>query len=722
MAICYDAANRLFHLTGGNTSYVIGIDEHGQALNLYWGGKLADPDVWYMWEGTPEGASFDRPANRLPMEYPTGAVGDMRIPACRVMGPYGDVVTQFTYQGHDIVAGKPGLEGLPATYTEEDNEAQTLILHLKDELTGVALELNYSIYADSGMIARSAKLTNASDAPVQLIEAASASVDLFGTDYELVHLWGGWSIERSVERVPVMRGVQKIGSRRGASGHEHNPFVAIVKPDTTEFAGDAYGFNLVYSGSFAIQAGANSYEATRVTLGLNPEDFTWRLDPGASFQTPEAVLGYSDQGLNGLSQGYHKLYRTRLCRGKYRDEPRPVLVNNWEATYFGFTEEKLLAIAEKGKQIGIEMFVLDDGWFGHRDSDNSSLGDWVVDKKKLPNGLKSLAEKVHALGMKFGLWFEPEMISPDSDLYRAHPDWCLHVPGRARTEARQQLILDLSRKDVCDYVIDAVCAVLSSAPIDYVKWDMNRNFTEAGSALAEAHEQREVPHRYMLGLYRVMESITTAFPDVLFESCSGGGGRFDPGMLYYMPQTWTSDDTDAVERLKIQYGTSMAYPISAMGAHVSAVPNHQIGRTTSMQMRGDVALGGNYGYELDLSKLSQEDLDVAKENIALYKAIRTVVQQGTFTRLISPFEQPAAAWQFVDDEKREAVACYFRVLARPNPDMVRLQLKGLCPERRYQDLATGKIYAGSTLMNMGLRMPIRMKDFSSYVVHLKAVD
>lgn len=722
MAICYDAANRLFHLTGGNTSYVIGIDEHNQALNLYWGAKLTDPDVWYMWEGTPEGASFDRPANRLPMEYPTGAVGDMRIPACRVMGSYGDVVTQFTYQSHDIIPGKPGLEGLPATYTEDDGEAQTLILHLKDELTGVAADLCYSIYAASGMIARSAKLTNASDAPVQLIEAASANVDLFGTDYELVHLWGGWSIERSVERVPVMRGVQKIGSRRGASGHEHNPFLAVVRPDTTEFAGDAYGFNLVYSGSFAIQAGANSYEATRVTIGLNPEDFTWRLDPGASFQTPEAVLGYSDQGLNGLSQGYHKLYRTRLCRGQYRDEPRPVLVNNWEATYFGFNEEKLLAIAEKGKEIGIEMFVLDDGWFGHRDSDNSSLGDWVVDQKKLPNGLKSLGEKVHALGMKFGLWFEPEMISPDSDLYRAHPDWCLHVPGRARTEARQQLILDLSRQDVCDYVIDAVSAVLASAPIDYVKWDMNRNFTEAGSALAAAHEQREVPHRYMLGLYRVMEAITTAFPNVLFESCSGGGGRFDPGMLYYMPQTWTSDDTDAVERLKIQYGTSMAYPVSSMGAHVSAVPNHQIGRTTSMQMRGDVALSGNYGYELDLSKLSQEDLDVAKENIALYKAIRTVVQQGTFTRLISPFEQPAAAWQFVDDDGSEVVACYFRVLARPNPNMVNLKLKGLCPERRYQDLETGKVYAGSTLMNLGLRMPIRMKDFSSYVVHLKAVD
>ena len=405
-------------------------------------------------------------------------------------------------------------------------------------------------------------------------------------------------------------------STRGASSHQHNPFIALLRKDTTEDNGEVYGFNFVYSGNFLAQAEVDQFNNTRVTMGINPFDFSWKLDAGESFQTPEAVMVYSSEGLGDMSRTYHELYRTRLVRGTYRDKERPILVNNWEATYFDFNEEKILEIAKAGSELGIELFVLDDGWFGKRDDDRSSLGDWFVDHNKLPNGLGSLASNVKEMGLEFGLWFEPEMISVDSDLYREHPDWCLHVPGRSQSESRNQLVLDFSREDVCVEITKRVCDILASAPISYVKWDMNRHMTEIGSALLPADRQRETAHRYMLGLYKVMENITSSFPDVLFESCSGGGGRFDPGILYYMPQTWTSDNTDAVSRLKIQYGTSLVYPIVSMGAHVSAVPNHQVHRSTSMEMRGDVAMSGNLGYELDLTKLSNEEKEIVKQQVS----------------------------------------------------------------------------------------------------------
>lgn len=720
MGISYCARRQVFHLAGGNVSYILGLWEGRYPLTLYWGARLATDDVDGLWTDYPNLSSFDLIAHRLPMEYPTGALGDMRPTACRVRSAQGDTSTCLAYVDHDILPGKPALPGLPATYVEADGEAQTLRLTLRDDGTGLVACLSYTIYEDSGAITRSVQFVNEGGEAVQLLEAASASVDLYGTDWELLHLWGGWAMERTPERTPVLHGVQSLSSRRGASGHEHNPFVALLRPETTESQGEVYAMSLVYSGDFAIRCGANAYESTRLVAGLNPESFSWRLEAGESFQTPEAVLVYADGGLNAMSQVYHRLYRQRLCRGRWRDQPRPILVNNWEATYFDFDEDKLLAIARKAADMGIELFVLDDGWFGHRDLDNSSLGDWVVDRRKLPDGLDSLARKVHELGLKFGLWMEPEMVSPDSDLYRAHPDWCLHAPGRPRTQARNQLILDLSRADVCDAIVEAVSRILSSAPIDYVKWDMNRNFTEAASALLPADRQGEVAHRYMLGLYRVLEDITSRFPEVLFESCSGGGGRFDPGMLYYMPQTWTSDDTDAIERLRIQYGTSMVYPISTMGAHVSAVPNHQTGRVTPMQTRGDVALSGNYGYELDLSRLTPEDTETACRNIALYKAIRPVVQQGTFTRLHSPFAGNTAAWQFVSPDGQEVVACFFQVRAAANGPQLRLKLQGLAPEANYEEVDSGRVYNGSVLMHAGLVLP-KLGEYQSQVYHFKRV-
>ncbi len=718
MSITYDAQTRIFHLATAHTSYIIGLDEGGAPLHLYWGARLADPDVWAIQCMERPHVSFEVDTYFRPYEYPCHGTGDYRTPAARVLNADGNSVTSLKYVGHEIYAGKKPLDGLPAVYCAQQADAQTLELRLRDELTGLEVVLSYSAFDALDAICRSARYENRGAQQLTLLTAVAASVDFFGNDYDILHLQGAWARERAPQRVPVSHGVYTIDSRRGASSHQHNPFVALLSRDADEFHGDVWGFNFIYSGSFAATVESTAYECTRVTMGLNPYSFNWQLAPGESFQTPEAALVYSDAGLNLMSQRYHTLYRTRLCRGKYALAERPMLINNWEATYFKFNEDKIAEIAKAGKELGLELFVLDDGWFGRRDTDNCSLGDWVVDKNKLPNGLDHLARRINDLGMKFGLWFEPEMVSPDSDLYRAHPDWCLHVPGRERTQARQQLILDLSRGDVCDYIIDAVSAVLRSAPISYVKWDMNRNMTEAGSALLDAAHQGEVEHRYMLGLYRVMEAITQAFPDVLFESCSGGGGRFDAGLLYYMPQTWTSDDTDAIERLKIQYATSIVYPVSAMGSHVSAVPNHQTGRVTPMRTRCDVALSGNFGFELDLSRLSEEDAATARDAIALCRQIRGTVQQGEFTRLSSPFESDITAWQFTSGSK--AILCCFKALTMPNAPLRRIRMRGLEPDAHYRT-ADGRVFSGGALMQLGYPVYELQHDFSSSIVIFEKV-
>ena len=713
MSITFDAGAKLFHLSTAHTSYIIGIDKDLVPVHLYWGARLSDPDVWNIMPKSRPHASFEVEAYFKNYEFPCHGTGDYRTPAARALNSDGNSVTCLAYVGHEIYAGKKPLEGLPAVYCTEDSEAQTLELRLRDQLTGLEVVLSYSVFEDMDVICRSARYENHGDSPLKLLTAVSASVDFFGGEYDILHLHGAWAREREVQRLPVTHGLYSIDSRRGASGHEHNPFVALMSKNADEFAGDVYGFSLIYSGSFAATVEGTAFDCTRVTMGLNPYSFNWDLRPGASFQTPEVAMVYSDAGLNLMSQRYHAIYRTRLCRGKYALAERPMLVNNWEATYFGFNEEKIVEIARAGKELGLELFVLDDGWFGKRDTDNCSLGDWVVDKNKLPNGLDHLARRINDMGMKFGLWFEPEMVSPDSDLYRAHPDWCIHVPDRPRTQARQQLILDLSRADVCDYIIEAVSSVLRSAPISYVKWDMNRNMTEIGSALLDSEHQGEMEHRYMLGLYRVLETITQSFPDILFESCSGGGGRFDAGLLYYMPQTWTSDDTDAMERLKIQYATSIVYPISAMGAHVSAVPNHQTGRVTPMRTRCDVALSGNFGFELDLSKLSDEDTQTAREAVELCKEIRGIVQQGEFTRLVSPFESDLTAWQFVRGDK--VILCFFETMIKPTAPLRRIRMKGLDGDAHYRD-AAGNVYSGGALMNMGYPVDGYMRDFQSRIV------
>ncbi|WP_138494881.1 alpha-galactosidase [Paenibacillus pinistramenti] len=722
MGIIVNEQNGLFHLQSSEMSYLIQI-VNGYPVHVYWGARLKHRESMNdLLIHSPEGAGLDR----LPQEYPQYGSGDFRNPAYQAELEDGTRITELKYEGFRITKGKPALSGLPAVYTEEENEAETLELELKDAYSGLKVVLLYTIFADRNVVVRSARLSNEGEQKLRLRRALSASVDFTGrSDLELLYLSGAWSREGNITRRPLLQGETRIDSKRGMSSHQFNPFAALVTKETTENHGEAFGFSLVYSGNFEAGAEVDAFGSARVSIGLNAFDFAWQLDRGESFQTPEAVMVYSGEGLGGMSRTYHRLYRTRLCRGQYRDEERPILVNNWEATYFNFNADKLVSIAEEGAKLGIELFVLDDGWFGKRDSDNSSLGDWVEDRRKLPDGLKDVAERVNKLGLKFGLWFEPEMISPDSELYRKHPDWCLHVPGRRRSELRWQLVLDYTRKEVRDYIYDSLAAIFSTVPVAYVKWDMNRCLTEIGSAALPPERQAETAHRYVLGLYELLERITADFPHILFESCSSGGGRFDPGMLYYMPQTWTSDDTDAVERLKIQYGTSLVYPVSAIGAHVSAVPNHQVGRITPLEFRGDVAMSGNFGYELDLTKFTDEEKEIVKRQVQTYKQIRGLVQKGDLYRLKSPFEGNESAWMFISEDKEEVLVYYFQVMAVPHPPLRSLRLAGLDPELEYE-VESGEgggksVLGGDRLMQLGLPLNLKQKDYESGWFRLKAV-
>lgn len=729
MSIIYNESNRIFHLQAKDTSYVLQVLERGYVAHLYWGRKVKTSNLSHLlqfkeraFSPNPYPYDLSLSLDTLPQEYPAYGNTDFRSPAYQIQLENGSTISDLRYKSHKILKGKPQLKGLPATYIESEDEAETLQLELVDTVTGLEVILSYTVYEQFNAITRSVLFMNKGNQPLKILRALSMSVDFSDANFDFMQLSGAWARERHIKRRPLVSGSQSVESRRGTSSHQQNPFIALLRRDTNEDYGEVYGFNLVYSGNFLAQAEVDQYDNTRVSIGINPFDFTWILGPGEEFQTPEVVLVYSDSGIGKMSRTYHKLYRSRLCRGQYRDRVRPILINNWEATYFDFNAEKIESIAKSAKELGIELFVLDDGWFGKRDRDNCSLGDWFVNRKKFPEGLEDIVKKVNDMGMQFGLWFEPEMISADSDLYRAHPDWCLHVPNRPCSEGRNQLVLDLSRKEVCDAIIKMVSDILSSAPITYVKWDMNRHLTEIGSASLPAEKQRETAHRYVLGLYRIMDEITRAFPHILFESCSGGGGRFDPGILYYMPQTWTSDNTDAVSRLYIQYGTSIVYPVSTMGAHVSAVPNHQVHRNTSLEMRGNVAMSGNFGYELDLTKLTEEEKGIVKKQVAYYKDIRHLVQFGEFYRLISPFEGNEAAWMFVSEDQTEALVAYFNILAQPNPPMKKLRLKGLNPVINYRLMDTDKIYGGDELMFIGLNIPELKGDFQSVVWRFKISD
>lgn len=729
MTIYFDEENKIFHLQGKGTSYVMQVIRDGYLSHLYWGKKInfyhkSNPIAFIDRGFSPNPDAKDRTfsLDTIPQEYPVYGNGDFRSPAYQIQLENGSTISDLRYETHRIYKGKAKLQGLPATYVESDDEAETLEIIMKDKLINLTAILSYTLFRDFDVITRSVKLENHGTERIKILKILSSSVDFRNDEYDLLTLYGAHTNERNISRRSVVPGIYMAESCRGASSPQHDPFIALLEKNADEDRGQVYAFNLVYSGNFLAQVQVDQYHNTRVSIGINSFDFSWLLEPTDSFQSPEAVMVYSHEGLGGMSRTYNKLYQSRLCRGKFRDSMRPILINNWEATYFDFNAEKIEKIAVEAKKLGIELLVLDDGWFGKRNDDLSSLGDWVVHKNKLPKGLKDLAKRVNDIGMKFGLWFEPEMVSPDSDLYRAHPDWCLHVPDRPRTLGRNQLILDLSRREICDYVVESVSKVLDSAPISYVKWDMNRHMTEIGSASLPAERQRETAHRYMLGLYSVMEELTARFPEILFESCSSGGGRFDAGMLYYMPQTWASDNTDAVCRLKIQYGTSLVYPASSIGAHVSTVPNHQVGRITSLDTRGYVAMSGNLGYELDLTKLSEEEKDFIKHQVKLYKEIRQLIQFGIFFRVLSPFDGNEAAWNFVAKHQEEIAAYYFKVLSQPAAAIRILKFKGLNPNYLYKNVDTGEVFGGDELMNVGITIPRIKKDFISLFWRFKRVE
>ena len=710
MPIIYNEKTREFHLYNQEISYIIKILDNDQPGQLYYGKRLTHREDFshlfeyamrdmspYAFEGN---STFS--LENIKQEYPTFGCGDMRFPAYEIERENGSHVVEFVYKEHKIYNGKPKLEGLPATYVESDDEAQTLELVLEDTSINTRIVLLYTIYEAFPVIARSVRFECDSDEKITLLSAMSACVDLPDKDYEMIDLAGVWARERHVRRHKLDYGIQSIYSMRGCSSYQFNPFLALARENADEFQGQVYGFSLVYSGNFLAQTEVDNYDTARVLMGIHPNGFKWTLGKGESFQTPEMVMVYSEAGLNGMSQTFHKLYRTRLARGTWRDKVRPILINSWEAFYFDFDAPKLLGLADAAADLGMELFVLDDGWFGKRDDSTSSLGDWYPNEEKLKGTLKELAEKINAKGLKFGLWIEPEMTNKDSDLYRAHPDWLLAEQGKRICHSRNQYVLDFSKKEVREYIGDMLENLLAEVPVSYIKWDMNRTFSEVFSNGNDREYQGKVCHKYVLGVYELYERLTSRFPHVLFESCASGGARFDPGMLYYAPQGWTSDDTDAIERLKIQYGTSMVYPVSCMGSHVSASPNHQTNRVTPLETRADVAYFGTFGYELDLLKLDEEDKVEIRRQIAFMKEKRDLIQKGTFYRLKSPFEGNETAWMIVSEDQKKALVGYYRVMQPVNVGFKRLKMKGLKEDICYKVSGYDYDCYGDELMQVGM--------------------
>lgn len=706
----------LFHLRNDSLSYIMQILPNGYLGQLYVGPAVPlDVDYSYLLElaARPTSACpfYDNPVfslEHVKQEYGQYGGSDYRQPAVVMSQPDGSTVTTFQYESHRIEAGKSRLNGLPATYVEDDSEAETLIIVLVDPLTTVRIELSYTLFSSRPVLTRTARFINDGHAEVFLDQAMSACLDLPDAEYEWWQFSGAWGRERHLKTRTLEQGITSIGSIRGNSSAQQNPFVILARPGTDDRQGEAIGCAFVYSGNFLIQAEVDTFDTTRLLVGIHPQGFRWKLRPGSSFQTPEVVFAYTADGLNDLSATLHSLFRERLMRGQWRDRPRPIVTNNWEATYFDFTEDTLIDIARTAQGVGAELFVLDDGWFGARRGERAGLGDWTPNTDLLPDGIAGLSKKVNDLGIDFGLWVEPEMVNEDSDLFRTHPDWVIQTPNRRRSVGRFQLVLDYSRAEVVDHVFTQLSDVFSTAKMSYVKWDMNRSLTEVFSSALPTDQQGEVAHRHMLGVYALLERLTTAFPHILFESCASGGARFDAGMLFYAPQAWASDDSDAVERLKIQWGSSFAYPIVSHGAHVSITPNHQVNRVTPLHTRANVAFFGAFGYELDLNKLSDEEITEVKAQVAFMKEHRELIQFGTFYRLRSPFDSNVTCWMVVNKQKTKAIVGWYRVLNTVNAPFDRVRLVGLDPTKRYRitgnELVDGRdvIRSGSELHNIGL--------------------
>ena len=727
MGIIYCEKDRTFTLQTKNTTYQMQVDRYGFLLHLYYG-KKTDGCMDYLltyydrgFSGNPYDAGEDRTysMDTLPQEFPCYGNGDFRSTAFAVENADGSMSCDLRYKSHTIRDGKYNLQGLPAVYASEE-EAQTLEILMEDPVTGVKVVLLYGVLPAQDIITRSVCVKNESSGKIYLNKIESASLDFLYGDYELLTFYGRHAMERNVQRVPVVHGTQKIGSVRGTSSHQYNPMMILAEKETTEDKGNCYAMSFVYSGCFQGEVLKDQLNQTRMMLGLQEEAFRYTLETGEMFQAPEVILSYSAEGMNRLSQNLHHCIRQHICRGKYKEEIRPILINSWEAAYFDFTGDTIYELAKAAKEVNIDMLVMDDGWFGKRDDDNSGLGDWFVNEKKLGGTLGDLIKKINDLGVKFGIWVEPEMISEDSDLYREHPDWALTIPGRNPVHARNQLVLDFSRKEVVDHIFDQICKVLDQGNIEYVKWDMNRSLMDVFSRGTE--DQGRVMYDYVLGLYDFLEKIVTRYPDLLIEGCSGGGGRFDAGMMYYTPQIWCSDNTDALDRLQIQYGTSFGYPVSAVGSHVSAVPNHQTGRITSLHTRGVVAMAGTFGYELNLGKLSEEEKQEIRLQVEEYRKFAPLIQTGLYYRLSDPAREEYAAWAFVSEDQKEVLLNVVLQEIHGNMTVNYVKLQGLKCSAIYRDTETGKIYNGAALMEAGIPMPVEMGEFKAYQMHLEAEE
>ncbi len=727
MTITFDSKNEIFKLDGFTTSYVMKLFPGGVLSHLYYGNYINDTNLGYLvrfkdrgFSGNPLEARGNRgySLDTATQEYPGFGVGDYRTAAITVELPDGSTATDMRYKCHNIFKGKHSLAPLPSSSANED-DACTLKITLVDGTSGVEADLFYTVFKDSDVLTRNVVIRNAGNYTVYLSRIMSAALDFHHSDFHLITLNGRWACERQIERRPVHHGISLIESMRGNSSHQYNPFLAFVSPNADEENGEAYGFNLVYSGNFAAFCEVDPISQTRVLMGINPTDFKWCLMSGESFTAPEVVITYSSNGLGQMSRNFHRFYNKHLLRDI--NKRRPVLINSWEAAYFDFTTDSLLTLAKQASELGIEMLVVDDGWFGERNNDKCALGDWYVNEKKLKGGLSRLANEVNSMGMKLGLWIEPEMISKDSRLFEEHPEWCLQVNNRHMQESRSQLALDLSRQDVCDYLYDVISRVLKSANIEYIKWDINRSLSEVQSQLSEPNRQRETWHRNILGVYGLFERLRQTFPDILFEGCCGGGGRFDPGMMYFAPQHWTSDNTDPIERIKIQMGTSLTYPISAMASHVSSSPNHQTGRCTPLHTRGYVAFTGGFGYEMDLGKLTDEEKEIIKEQIKIYKSHEDLIRNGDFYRIKNPFEGNSAAWCFASAQKDRLFFTYVQILSIPNQPLYRVRISCADENKWYKDTKTGDIYSGLVLKHAGIAIPELLGDFLTYSCEFEEV-
>ena len=720
MAITFNETTRIFTLTTAHTTYQMQADAQGYLLHLYYGARTAGEMDYLLnygdrgFSGNPNSVGSDRTysLDALPQEYPSLGTGDFRNYALNIENADGSQCCNPVYITHEIAAGKYTLKGLPFVRAEE-NEAETLKIILEDPVTKVELHLLYGVLEKEDIITRSVIIKNAGKAPVTVKKAQSACLDFLHGDYDLIKFYGRHAMERNMERMPVSHESTRIGSRRGTSSHQYNPGVILAGKNTNEDSGSCYGMLFVYSGNFLVEAEKDQYDQTRIQMGLTDELFAYPLEAGAEFTAPEVILSYTNKGLSRLSQQYHHCIMNHICQGKYVHANRPVLINSWEAAYFDFTGDTIVELAKEAKALGIDMVVMDDGWFGKRNDDNSSLGDWYVNEEKLGGTLTKLIERVNAEGVKFGIWIEPEMVSEDSDLYREHPEWAITIPGRKPVRSRNQPVLDFSRKEVRDEIFKRICAVLDQGNVEYIKWDMNRS-------LADIYAPN-VTYDYVLGVYDFLEKLTNRYPDILIEGCSGGGGRFDAGMLYYTPQIWCSDNTDAINRTRIQYGTSFFYPVAAMGSHVSAVPNHQTGRVTSMHTRGVAAMSGTFGYELNPALLNAKEKAEIRAQLAQYREYQELIREGDYYRLSNPFQDNFAAWMVVSDDRSKALVSVIRLTAEANPPAAYVTLKGMEEDAFYREKTTGKVYPGAALMEAGILLPAAVSEYEAYQIELERV-